>query len=217
MNEGGVVDVSIAKSFFRINKRAQFFLLAAVIISAVIISLGIGTNKVTVKEEPGGFYDFSYEVKREAGAVLDYEVYSGFDGGANLTEFVDYLAAEIEERSPGSDFIFIYGNSTPGDMKVRNYGSDSVYAGGQEIEGLNQNLGSRICLGVLCQDINESSVDFDSGTAAGGSIVIDTLKSASEISVEIEGNEFIFPLSPHRQVIFIMIKNEGGDRHIVVE
>ncbi len=52
------------------NKRAQFFLLAAVIISVVVISLGITANRATVNREPGNFYDFSYEVKRETGAVF---------------------------------------------------------------------------------------------------------------------------------------------------
>ena len=194
------------------NKRGQFFLLAAVIISAVIISLSVGTNRVVMNEEPGAFYDFSYEVKREVGSVLDYEVYSGFDGDANLTEFVDLLAKEIEERSPGSDFIFIYGNGT--DMKVDNYGSDSVYADGVEIEGLNAGATSRICLGQACQVVNGGIGDFDSPDVV---FVTDRSLGVNVIVIDVEGNRFDFTSSEYRQVIFIMQKNVGGDRHIVVE
>ncbi len=199
------------------EKRGQFFLLAAVIISAVIISLGVSTNRVIVNDGPGNFYDFSYDVKREVGAVLDYEVYSGFAGNTNLTEFVGLLAAEIEERSPGSDFIFIYGNSTKMDLK--NYGSDSIYADGEEVVGLNADLPSKVCLKALCQNIDEDMVDFNSNDIAGDSLVIDVSLLAAgtnNISVEIEGNKFEFPIFDYRQVIFIMQKNIGGDRHIVV-
>ncbi len=193
------------------GKRGQFFLLAAVIISAVIISFGIGSNRVVVNEEPGSFYDFSYEVKREVGAVLDYEVYSGFNPDVNLTEFVDLLAGEIEERSPGSDFIFIYGDKT--DMTLKNYGSKSVYADGSEVVGLREGVESRICLKDACQKIDEDISDFDSGT----SVVASDRAGSDDILVEIDGNEFVFSLSDYKQVIFVMQKNIGGDRHIIVE
>ncbi|MBS3087044.1 hypothetical protein J4226_00430 [Candidatus Pacearchaeota archaeon] len=201
-----------------INRRGQFFLLAAVIISAVIISLGAGTNKVIGNEEPGSFYDFSYEVKREVGAVLDYEVYSGFDSSVNLTEFVNLLAGEIEERSSGSNFIFIYGNSTK--MELKNYGSDSVYIDGVEVEGLNTGVTSRVCLKAMCQEIDESIVDFDSEISTSMQVAIDdarNLASNTNVTVEIKGNVFEFPTSKYRQVIFIMQKNVGDDRHIIVE
>ncbi len=198
---------------FIMKKGGQFFLLAAVIISAVVISLGVGTNRVVVNDEPGSFYDFSYEVKREVGVVLDYEVYSGFDTNVNLSEFVDLLAEEIEERSPGSDFIFIYGNRD--DMDLKNYGSESIYADGVEIEGLNAEVISRICLEDACQAIDENIVDFESSEVIA--VTDFTRMGSDDILVEIEGNEFVFPLSDYRQVIFIMQKEIGGDRHIIVE
>jgi hypothetical protein len=197
-----------------IDKRGQFFLLAAVIISAVIISLGVGTNRVTVNEDPGSFYDFSYEVKREVGAVMDYEVYSGFSASVDLTEFVDLLATEIEERSPGSDFIFIYGDSS--DMAVKNYGSESVYADGMEIVGANEDAVSRVCFEEICQNIGGDLVDFKDVNPFQSPPDI-SRDGSDNILVEIEGNEFVFPLSDHRQVIFIMQKSVGGDRHVVVE
>jgi hypothetical protein len=213
MNKSDIVDVPIINSFSRINKRAQFFLLAAVIISAVIISLGIGTNKVVVSEEPTSFYDFSYEVKREVGAVLDYEVYSGFDSDVNLGDFVDLLADEITERSPGSNFIFIYGNgsATEGNWQIKNYGSESVYVEGEEVEGLNSEDTSRICLSSSCKEI-----EGDMGEVSDFQMNTDRILD-DDILVEIEGNEFSFEPSPHRQVIFIMIKNVGSDRHVIVE
>ena len=214
IGKSNIRDILFADSINGICKRGQFFLLAAVIISAVIISLGVGTNRVVVNDEPGSFYDFSYEVKREVGAVLDYGVYSGFDGSVNLTEFVEMLAMEIEERSPGSDFIFIYGNSTK--MEVKNYGSESVYTDGVEVKGLREGVQSLICMEQLCQEINEDVTNFEAIPAPLR--ILDATKAGSNnITVNIEGNEFGFPLSDYMQVIFIMQKEVDGDRHIIVE
>jgi len=149
---------------------------------------------------------------------LDYEVYSGFDSSVNLTEFVNLLAGEIEERSSGSNFIFIYGNSTK--MELKNYGSDSVYIDGVEVEGLNTGVTSRVCLKAMCQEIDESIVDFDSEISTSMQVAIDdarNLASNTNVTVEIKGNVFEFPTSKYRQVIFIMQKNVGDDRHIIVE
>ncbi len=194
------------------NKKGQFFLLAAVIISAVIISLGVGTNKAVVNDEPGSFYDFSYDVQREVGAVLDYEVYTGFNSSVNLTEFVDLLANDISERSPGSDFIFIYGENTT-DMEVRNYGSSDIYANGDKIKGSEDYNSSTICIEDICKKVSRDL----SYNSIGNTGFINNVKSNSNnISVEVGGNDFEFPITGYKQVIFIMQKKVGGDRHVIV-
>ena len=142
------------------KKRGQFFLLAAIVISVVVISLGVTTNQAVVRREPGNFYDFSYEVKREAGEVLDYEIYSNIEGGS-LDEFVQLLAADIRDRDPGANFMFIYGDNT--NMSLRNYGAADAFAGGTPIPGASASVISTICVGGYCQDVDEVISDFDDG------------------------------------------------------
>ena len=191
------------------NKRGQFFLLAAVIISVVIISLGVGMNRASVSNEPDSFYDFSYDVQREVGALIDYEVYTGFDLSTNLTEFVDLLAEDIMERNPGSELIFIYGtNST--DMVVSNYGSDSIYADGIEVGGSDEDTSSSICIEEFCQKVNRgaiiSSINRQNIDRVGN----------DDVLVEVGGIEYNFPISSYKQVIFIMKNDVGGDSHVAV-
>ena len=213
MEKSNIVDVSFVNPNNGINKRAQFFLLAAVIISSVVISLGMTGNRAVVNEEPEDIYSFGYEVKNEAGAILNYGVYTNFTEGVNLSEFVDSLAEEIKERSPGSDFIFIYG--TRDNMTLKNYGSESIYMDEVEIRG-RKGVTSRICYEELCQYVDENITDFvdiDMATAP-----IDINRSGSDdVLVEIEGNEYMFPLTDYRQVIFVSQKEVGGDRYIIVE
>ena len=194
------------------NKRGQFFLLAAVVISVVVISLGATTNRAIVKKEPGNFYDFSYEVKRETGEVLDYEIYSNIDGGS-LDEFVQMLAAEIRDRDADANFMFIYGNNV--EMNLRNYGSAEAFTGETTIPGANAGVISTICIGGYCQDVDEVISDFDDGA---GYVQLDEadMAGSDEISIRVEGQDFSFPISEHRQVIFVMQKGVGDESYISV-
>jgi hypothetical protein len=107
-----------------VNKRAQFFLLAAVIISVVVISLGFSENWAKIRNEPDSFYDFSYEVERETGAVLDYDIYTSFDGNADLDNFVNLLADDISDTNPDTNFVIVYGDEDG--VEIQNHGEDSI-------------------------------------------------------------------------------------------
>jgi len=194
------------------SKRGQFFLLAAVVISVVVISLGVTTNRAVVKKEPVNFYDFSYEVEREAGEVLDYEIYSDIDGGS-LDEFVQLLATEIRDRDPDANFMFIYGDNT--EMNLRNYGAAEAFAGGTLVPGASEGVISTICIGGYCQDVNEVISDFDEGV---GYIQLDEsdMAGSDDIVVTVEGHDFSFPISRHRQVIFVIQKGVGDESFVSV-
>lgn len=192
------------------NRRAQFFLLAAVIISAVVISLGVVENSATVSKEPESFYDFNYEVKREAGAVLDYSVYTGFSGDADLDEFVDLLVEEAVERNPGASFLFIYGDSEG--MELKNYRDDSVYVGDDEIPGHDEDVVSKVCFGKFCQDVPGS----EKGSPGLGYLKKKDIKDSEDVVVSVGGNEFSFPISEYQQVIFIMQKDVNDESFVAI-
>jgi len=192
------------------NRRAQFFLLAAVIISAVVISLGITANRANVNREPGNFYDFSYEVKREAGAVLDYEIYTPeVDSDVELEIFVNLLAEDIRDKNPDANFLFLYGNNQS--MELRNYGSEDAFIEGDPVSGASAGAISTICIGDSCQSVNQTVGDFIDGA---GAVTLSDV--GDDISVEVEGNTFEFPISRHRQVIFIMQKDVEDESFVAV-
>jgi hypothetical protein len=192
-----------------INKNAQFFLLAAVIISVVVISLGITTNRATINREPGNFYDYSYEVKREAGAVLDYEIYTNVVGGP-LGSFVELLSQDIRDKNPDADFLFLYGNNQS--MELRNYGSEDAFADGVNIDGSGAGAISDICINNICQDIGGIVGDHEDDV--GNATLTDI---GTDLSVEVEGYNYSFPVSQHKQVIFIMQKDVGDESFITVK
>ncbi len=186
-----------------VNKRAQFFLLAAVIISAVVISLGISANRATVNREPGSFYDYSYEVKRETGAVLDFEIYNMTDPNQEIEKFVDLLAEDIRDKNPDANFKFIYGNNTY--LVERDFTST----------GANAEAPSTICFsGVTCLEKEDDAGDY------GDDLVEhykDEIGTSGSFKITVEGYDFEFPISEHRQVIFIMQKDVEDESFITVK
>jgi len=191
-----------------IGKRAQFFLLAAVIISAVVISLGVTANRATINREPGNFYDFSYEVKREAGGVLDYEIYNNIDDETDLAGFVDLLATDIKDKDPESSFLFLYGNNQS--MKLRNYGSQNVNADGELVPGSGEVSISKICYPSSCFDVKQDIYTLVDGIGEA------EIKDLGEsLTIIVDGYNYTFPVSRHRQVIFIMQKKGVDDESFI--
>ena len=222
------------------NKRAQFFLLAAVIIVAVVISLGVNPNRATVNREPESFYDFSYEVQRETGAVIDYEIYTfddpeveGGDGDVEvpdgdvevpdsvLDEFVNLLADDIRDKNPDANFMFVYGNNE--EIELKNYGSEDAYFGGETVEGSGKTVYSAICIDSSCyKDVENLIGDFNDNTKSGymkvkAKVTDEGVVPIESISVKVRGYDFDFPISKHRQVIFIMQKDVNDESFITAE
>ena len=184
------------------SKRAQIFLLAAVIVSAIVISLGITANQARVNPEPKNFYDFSYEIKREIGAVIDYEIYTNFSEEDDLEEFVGILAENIQDGDPNANFMFIYGSKKG--MTVSNYGSRSSRS--------KEDTGT-VSIGNFRRSI--SNIGASLGTVSF--LSEKDLAKVEEVAIEIENSEFSFPIKKHRQVIFLMQKDIGDESFVTIE
>lgn len=198
------------------RKKGQFFILAAVILAGIIISLGIVTNYVQVNREPENFYDFSYEVSKESGVVLDHQIYYGFDDDDNLTNFVDLLARDVRDKDPDVNLIFIYGNNEG--MVLRNYGSESVGTEDGEVSGGGGSVISTItaCLEDSCYSIYISQL-AETFEDTEWDIIMELEDGAESIDITIRNQEYTFPVSEHKQVIFIMQKDVEDETFIAVE
>ena len=196
------------------KKKGQFFILAAVIIAAVIVSLGLTTNYIRVNREPENFYDFSYEVRKESGVVLDHQIYSDFDDDANLTNFVDLLATDVRDKDPDANLIFIYGNNS--EMNIRNYGSEAIGSGGEDIPGGGEESENQIVFLLGGSPITtQVGGTYDQYLDAWVQTIL--LEGEDNMEIEIRGQLYDFPVSEHKQVIFIMQKDVEDETFITVE
>jgi hypothetical protein len=92
------------------DKRGQFFLLAAVIISVVVISLGAITNRAIVHDSILDIEGLSQEIQKETGEVLNYEIYTSTSSSGKIEDFAILMANEIRDKYPETEFIFVFGS-----------------------------------------------------------------------------------------------------------
>jgi hypothetical protein len=198
-----------------LNKKAQFFLLAAVIISAIIISLGMTANEARILKEPKSISDYSYNVKRETTALIDYDIYTNFQTNANLDNFVELLSNDMRDKDPSLDFLIIYGNSTQ--INIKNYGSTTASFGETTIAGGGRKINSTVMTSLGGTEVFSSASSYPNDQE--WSQAIETgINENSYVNVTI-GNEFSYPfsISKYRQVILIIKKDKGDESYVSIK
>lgn len=186
------------------KKGGQFFILAAIIISAVIITLATTVNYVKVNQEPQNFYDTTYQIKQESGGVLDYEIYTDLPDNTNLTDFVDRIAKDMRDKDPGVEFIVVYGNNES--MVVRNYATTtaetSTGTSSNNLPGGSSTTKNTINIFGFSGGVNTT---FDASSNSfiqnyGGDEI------GGDVNVSIGEQNYSFPVTEHKQVILIRQK-----------
>jgi len=107
------------------NRKAQFYIISAVIIIFVIIGLAVVTNYVSVKKEPEKFYDVG-DILKQGATVVDYAEYKGINVEDQIELYIslfeNYTRLNPEEKF---NFWIIYGNITNGEVRAINYSTES--------------------------------------------------------------------------------------------
>jgi len=107
------------------NKKAQFFILSAVIIASIVVGLATVRNSVDVGAAPAKFYYYSQQLNEETGAVVDYALYSG--DKVRIEEFLQSALSDTLAKNPGMDAFSCW--TKPNDPKwlvCQNNGTRSV-------------------------------------------------------------------------------------------
>ena len=98
------------------NKRGQFFLIAALVIAGIIITLTtINISTKTPEVKTTALYDLSKEIDYESSSLIDYGVYQS----TSITGSIDSLMANYSAANPDTDLIFIYGD--PSEVTIASY------------------------------------------------------------------------------------------------
>lgn len=95
----------------RLRKAGQFFLIAALIISGMVIGFGTLYNSAQIERADTQVYDFSEELRSEVRQVHDSGTFSGLTE-EQINENTENLLNYYAEQNPDSDFVVLYGNTT---------------------------------------------------------------------------------------------------------
>ena len=108
----------------RFNKKAQFYIIAAVIIILVLVAMAGVTNYISIKEEPKVVYDLGENLELEGSWVVDYGIYNNQE----IDDNISYLAIKFSEylAATGEDFELIVAYGTQQGGKIRKYIKNST-------------------------------------------------------------------------------------------
>lgn len=95
----------------RMGKKAQFYILAAVIIISIIVGIVVIRNYVIRGEPKTKVYDLGEEIGIESGNVIDHGIYQE---DKTPQELMDRWTAEyyeyVDSQGVAGDWLLIYGN-----------------------------------------------------------------------------------------------------------
>jgi len=94
------------------KKRGQFYIIAAIIIIAVLLGIAAYTNYASRKGKGSRIYDLGDELGIETGYVYDYGVFNGAELDSLIDEWTDIYIDYTKEQGVIENWIFIYGDDS---------------------------------------------------------------------------------------------------------
>jgi len=174
------------------NRRGQVFLVAAIILTGILLTLTRFANKITFKDEPEAFYDLSDEIDFEVRKVLDYGVISG---GQNTKAIISELINNYSDYIADEDVVFVYGNAM--DVSAMYY---------QSINNLHA-----ISLGSI-------SVPVNVVLASQTPVIVKPLDQTNVVAtITINSVDYVFNLKPGQNFYFVLIKEEDGEKYVAIQ
>lgn len=170
------------------NKRGQFFLIAALVIAGIIITLttiNISTRTSDIKTT--AIYDLSKEIDYESSSLIDYGVYNP----NNITGYMNSLMANYSAANPNTDIVFVYGNFGGDTLTGTSYFSEPI---------------ARSSFAGAGFTTREKKIKQVNGTIDNKKVNV-TLSDNSTISFNLKSGENFF----------IVLKMESGEETIVAK
>jgi hypothetical protein len=93
------------------NKRGQFYLIAALVIAGLIISLSYVYIKTKTVDEDKRVYDLADEIKFEVNQVIDSGIFNSLTS-ATISDNVENLTDYYSGANPDLDLIVIIGDAS---------------------------------------------------------------------------------------------------------
>jgi hypothetical protein len=90
------------------NKKGQFYLIAAILFCLAIFSVTIQFNKLEEKILLDDFKELSENYATEAPKVINTAIEENQDPKENLDEFTEDFVAYARRRDPNIVFIYVY-------------------------------------------------------------------------------------------------------------
>jgi hypothetical protein len=187
------------------GRRAQFYLIGAIIIIALIITLATVGNKVYVKKEPKKFYDLADILNTEGKIVIDNALYNKSSISKNIEGYLTLFSKYLEENT-NEDFnlIILYGNIN-------------------QANNLTGKIYSRASIGEININIGSSSFQLEGGDTVltNTTTIMINHQTAQTINITITSNANPdlriteeLPILSDSNFIFVMTTSSGFNQYV---
>jgi hypothetical protein len=190
-------------------KKAQFFIIAALIGIVVIFSFfSVSTTKK--EKKPEKIYDLNKNFKFEAVEVIA----KGKIKQANIDELLDnatrlFLKYGLTE-DPRLEFIYIYGNAT--NFTVFNFADENVTVRDINITGGRKNLSSTLQLGEIKMKVITEAAEYPGAL----NYIKKSFQNMQTVDVKLGNQTYSFVLGPNEQ-FYLLIRLKAENETFIVK
>jgi hypothetical protein len=176
------------------DKKGQFFLIAALVIVGIIATLAAVNFSTKTPKEDVTIYDLSKEIDYESNQLIDYGVYKGA-GSMEINSDVLALVGNYSSSNPDTDILVVYGNE-------------------QLVRGVLFSKESTGVEAISAGGVPKGQFEF-SQTAIPLTTII---KDQKNVEVMLENKRLAnFTLNPGENFYLILQKEVGGERLVAQE
>ncbi|GIU68672.1 MAG: hypothetical protein KatS3mg001_522 [Candidatus Pacearchaeota archaeon] len=169
------------------EKKGQFYLIAAVVISSLIIGISIAGN-TSLKTKNTDFYDLAEEIRIESKKTIDAATSSGFQSNEIILLMENFTNNYIKKSFNRTDLYFIFGDSN--NITLSGYQKEAKLV---EIESGNE--------------IN---------TTSPGRFSISIDPQLQNLNLTIDQKPFSFEIMPGQNFYFVLIQTKNNEEYIEI-
>jgi len=170
------------------NKKAQFYIVAAILIIAAVSGIASIKNYAISETEPRTIQEMSSELKEEGPRVIEYGIYSGDSEIEDFTQ--NKFSPYFLQKTQNTDIIFIYGDKD--DLKAVKYNPENTGDVSSTIGGITWNF----------NDVEASELDITSKI------------SNDKLIVNVLEKDYEFNIRDNKNFYFIISKKEGDEKYV---
>lgn len=171
------------------GKKAQFYIIGAVIIIMAMISLASVSNYVLVKKEPAKFINLGETMNLEGQKIIEYGKYNEKDLSSVTGNFSEMMSEYIKGTNEKVDIVIIQGNNSNAQITVISKNSTGTIT-------LNTGVSS------LTEIRSEEYTPYTTST------------TEDQVNITLLNSSYNFELGENEDFIFIMTKSEGFERYV---
>jgi hypothetical protein len=165
------------------NKRGQFYLVAAIVIITIAVGFIIVSNSASSQQTPN-IYNLRDEIKIESSKTISYAINNHLNATQIQSTLINFSGQYINNYQ-NDNFYFIFGNAT--NMTFMSYQSSF-------------------------SNVTLNGTDYTSNVGIGNTY-IKNLGAQSNVILGVNGNPYTFPLNSGTNFNFVIFSNIGGQNY----